>query len=117
MRQVAASLSLTGDQRLTLRNGGGDMRLAANPKEPLMTDHTNPFSSPAQSRDHVAMPRRPSRVAQIALVAGILPAGVSTVNDSIRPFQFHASEQALNDLRQRVAATQWPDKETVADQS
>jgi pimeloyl-ACP methyl ester carboxylesterase len=36
---------------------------------------------------------------------------------SIRPFQFHASEEALENLRQRIAATQWPTPETVADAS
>ena len=36
---------------------------------------------------------------------------------SIRPFHFTASDDALTDLRRRVAATRWPDKETVADAS
>ena len=35
--------------------------------------------------------------------------------DAIRPFRFHASDEALADLKRRVAATKWPDKETVAD--
>ena len=35
----------------------------------------------------------------------------------IRPFRFEASEDALIDLRRRIAATRWPDKETVADSS
>src|SRR5262247_2908785 len=35
----------------------------------------------------------------------------------IRPFQVDISDDALNDLRRRVAATNWPEKETVADQS
>jgi pimeloyl-ACP methyl ester carboxylesterase len=35
----------------------------------------------------------------------------------IRPFRFHVPEEALVDLRQRIAATRWPDKETVTDQS
>jgi pimeloyl-ACP methyl ester carboxylesterase len=36
---------------------------------------------------------------------------------SIRPFHFHASDDALADLRRRILATKWPDKETVADES
>src|ERR1700704_6135143 len=36
-------------------------------------------------------------------------------DDAIRPFHFHASEEALADLRRRIAATQWPEKETVSD--
>ena len=34
---------------------------------------------------------------------------------AIRPFQFHAPEQALSDLRRRIAATRWPSRETVTD--
>ena len=37
--------------------------------------------------------------------------------DAIRPFHIHFPDAALVDLRRRIAATQWPDKETVADQS
>jgi pimeloyl-ACP methyl ester carboxylesterase len=33
----------------------------------------------------------------------------------IRPFRFEASEEDLDDLRRRVQATRWPEKETVAD--
>jgi Epoxide hydrolase N terminus len=35
----------------------------------------------------------------------------------IRPFHVEIPDEQINDLRQRIAATQWPDKETVADQS
>jgi quercetin dioxygenase-like cupin family protein/pimeloyl-ACP methyl ester carboxylesterase len=37
--------------------------------------------------------------------------------DAIRPFHIKISEEALTDLRRRIAATRWPDKETVADGS
>jgi pimeloyl-ACP methyl ester carboxylesterase len=36
---------------------------------------------------------------------------------TIRPFQVHVPEAALVDLRARIAATRWPDRETVNDQS
>jgi pimeloyl-ACP methyl ester carboxylesterase len=35
----------------------------------------------------------------------------------IRPFRVTAPEEALADLRRRIEATRWPDKETVSDQS
>ena len=35
----------------------------------------------------------------------------------IRPFDIDISEDELADLRRRIAATRWPEKETVADQS
>jgi pimeloyl-ACP methyl ester carboxylesterase len=41
----------------------------------------------------------------------------STGAEAIRPFHYHASDEALQDLRRRILATQWPEKETVADAS
>src|SRR6266481_8528353 len=38
-------------------------------------------------------------------------------HDAIRPFNISIPEEALSDLRQRIKATRWPDKETVNDQS
>jgi pimeloyl-ACP methyl ester carboxylesterase len=38
-------------------------------------------------------------------------------SDSIRPFHINIPEAALVDLRRRIAATRWPDKETVTDES
>ena len=35
----------------------------------------------------------------------------------IRPFHVDVPEEELADLRRRIAATRWPEKETVADQS
>ena len=35
----------------------------------------------------------------------------------IRPFHVDIADEALEDLRRRIAATNWPKKETVADQS
>jgi pimeloyl-ACP methyl ester carboxylesterase len=43
----------------------------------------------------------------------------STVDGAIeiRPFHVDIPDEALEDLRRRIAATNWPEKETVADQS
>jgi pimeloyl-ACP methyl ester carboxylesterase len=38
-------------------------------------------------------------------------------DNAIRPFRIDVPEKALVDLRRRIAATQWPDRETVKDQS
>lgn len=40
-----------------------------------------------------------------------------TAATAIRPFVVDIPEEALTDLRRRLAATRWPDKETVADPS
>lgn len=37
--------------------------------------------------------------------------------EAIRPYHISISQEALTDLRTRVNATRWPDKETVTDQS
>ena len=38
-------------------------------------------------------------------------------DSAIRPFRVDVPEEQLMDLRRRVAATRWPDRETVADRS
>jgi pimeloyl-ACP methyl ester carboxylesterase len=43
---------------------------------------------------------------------------VIVVSDtSVRPFHVDVPDEALEELRRRIAATQWPEKETIADQS
>src|SRR5215208_7783394 len=36
---------------------------------------------------------------------------------ALRPFRINVPDEALVDLRQRIAATRWPDRETVNDRS
>jgi len=49
----------------------------------------------------------------------VLPGTLLAAGDdtSLRPFQANVSDEALADLRRRLQATRWPDKETVADAS
>jgi hypothetical protein len=51
--------------------------------------------------------------------ATLLPAAAraGAEGDAIRPFRIDVPEDQLVDLRQRVLATRWPDKETVGDRS
>ena len=37
--------------------------------------------------------------------------------DAVRPFEVHVPEEALTDLRRRLAATRWPTRELVCDRS
>jgi hypothetical protein len=37
--------------------------------------------------------------------------------DGLSPFRINVPEEALVDLRRRIAATRWPDRETVTDRS
>jgi pimeloyl-ACP methyl ester carboxylesterase len=56
--------------------------------------------------------------AQTVPAAGAKAAVNAAVEDTaIRPFRVNVPEEQLVDLRRRIAATRWPDKETVADQS
>jgi pimeloyl-ACP methyl ester carboxylesterase len=38
-------------------------------------------------------------------------------NEAIRPFKAHIPQKEITDLKHRIAATRWPDHETVADRS
>jgi len=51
--------------------------------------------------------------------ASILSTGLAAAagDDAIRPFRVNISEEQLVDLRRRLNATRWPDRETIADQS
>jgi hypothetical protein len=44
------------------------------------------------------------------------PAAAAT-GEEIRPFRINVPEEALVELRRRLVATRWPEKETVADES
>src|SRR5262245_50777181 len=49
--------------------------------------------------------------------ASLLSEHVAAEGNAMRPFHFSVPEDALVDLRRRIAATQWPDKEIVEDTS
>ena len=68
------------------------------------------------------------RVSSIGLAVSLILAGGITMTrastaatsmgvDAIKPFHVHFADEALADLKRRVAATRWPDKEIVPDQS
>src|SRR5688500_8750002 len=67
--------------------------VAAATKEPTMTSHLQ-YESPTAVQPRAA--------------AG---------DTAIRPFRINIPDQKLTELRRRVRATQWPEKETVADHS
>ena len=43
--------------------------------------------------------------------------GRAATDGAIRPFRIETPDEAVDDLRRRVAAPRWPEKETVADDS
>ncbi len=54
---------------------------------------------------------------ETTVVAQASSARQAAKDHAIRPFTYRAPQAKLDDLRRRIATTQWPEKETVADQS
>jgi pimeloyl-ACP methyl ester carboxylesterase len=46
-----------------------------------------------------------------------VPTQTSSVRSDIRPFRVSFAEEQLTDLRQRIKATKWPERETVPDET
>src|SRR5271165_1251914 len=74
--------------------------------------------SPAGAQTLSAAPRAASN-ATAAGTSVISAAAMAQASEdsSIRPFKFHASDEALADLHRRIAATRWPSQELVTDAS
>src|SRR4030088_1188518 len=54
----------------------------------------------------------------VAGAASLLPSqSIAAPSDAVRPFRVEFPEENLADLRRRIAATRWPDQETVKDDS
>jgi hypothetical protein len=51
------------------------------------------------------------------VIAAASPARQADGHPAIRPFKVNVPRAKLDDLRRRIVATQWPEKETVADES
>src|SRR5215213_7516906 len=81
---------------LSLASPSGAQTVTAATKERTMTSQLQ-YSIPAQSRPPVE--------------------DTSSDATAIRPFHYHAPDAALAELRRRIVATQWPEKETVGDES
>ncbi len=60
-----------------------------------------------------------SALMSAAAASSLIPmqAHAATANEDIRLFQINIPNEQLVDLRQRIAATRWPEQETVADNS
>jgi pimeloyl-ACP methyl ester carboxylesterase len=79
--------------------------------------HAQPATASDQARP--ALTRNPTMT---QLTTADLPAATLTPpapagGDAIRPFHVHFSDEALADMKRRIAATRWPERETVSDQS
>jgi pimeloyl-ACP methyl ester carboxylesterase len=61
------------------------------------------------------MPEVQPRDMQVTPAAALNLRTPDTENDAIRPFLIETSEGDLADMRRRIAATRWPERETVQD--
>src|SRR5215813_3590093 len=70
------------------------------------------FAPSSTRRDVLAL-------AAAAGAASLLPGHLAAAgnDNTIRPFNVNVADEQLVDLRRRIAATRWPDRETVSDQS
>jgi pimeloyl-ACP methyl ester carboxylesterase len=97
--------------RKTQASGAADVLLFPEPLErfvPLHGSEETPMTEKTMSEKTTAAPR-----------PAPLPAELDTgaEDSTIRPFHIDVPEQELADLRRRIAATRWPEKETVEDTS
>lgn len=78
-----------------------------------------------QARADILNPDRRQLLSQAAMgavaasVSSLLPLhpAKAAASGAIRPFRINVPEESLLDLRRRLAATRWPDREIVTDQS
>ena len=59
----------------------------------------------------------PADASAAGTTSGLSGRSRAVEDDAIRPFRFTASKEALDDLRRRISATIWPERETVTDAS
>ena len=55
--------------------------------------------------------------AAAAAVSQLLEEATAAADAGIRPFSYHATDEELADMRRRIEAVRWPEKELVDDQS
>lgn len=76
-----------------------------------MTTRTPPVGGGDTLAPEPVTKTAPSETRKETFIIGERPDGTT----SIRTFRFEATEADLNDLRQRILATRWPERETVDD--
>ena len=75
---------------------------------------TPPPSGPAAETTASTATQAPN-AAQTFVIGAAATSADPSGDTSIRPFKFHATDEQLADLKRRIAATKWPSRELVAD--
>jgi len=94
-----------------LRRSGKGWRLAHS--QPRENDHVREvlYAFTAQRAGRLGSGGR----CRLFAAGPAIAADETNAGTAIRPFSFHAPEAKLADLRRRISATQWPERETVTD--
>ncbi len=96
-----SSTTRTGAARHVGVTAGSGAALAVSLLAYALPNHGQTMTTPTTTHTDKTSPKPPTAAADSA----------------IRPFRVNVPESDLEDLRRRIAATRWPDRETVADQS
>ena len=75
------------------------------------------LSSLAAAVAVTAIPTQPGAAPNTPVTAPDMRPDTANENAAIRPFRVEFPDEALADLHRRIAATRWPDRETVTDDS
>jgi len=81
---------------------------AAHAAQPSPPGAQTPAPSPATTTS-------PAATSGDSSVIGAAASADQSGDTAIRPFKFHASDEELAELKRRIKATRWPDKESVND--
>ena len=75
-----------------------------------------PMQPPSPNLETLPSTPTPGQQSAKTFVIGAAPEADPLVDDAaIRPFAYRASDEDLADLKSRILATRWPDRETVED--
>src|SRR6266403_1391067 len=115
----------TGDWHATARRLAGSRQNRPSPGSANQANQRRRFTMRRRSASEVIDQDRRQLLSTAAM--GIAAAGVASLfpaypapaatSEEIRPFRINVAEEALVDLRRRINATRWPDRETVPDES
>jgi len=76
---------------------------------------TPPAAPGAETLTPASAPAAPGAAVADVSIIGAAATTVAAGDTSIRPFKYHASDAELADLKRRIKATKWPERETVND--
>jgi pimeloyl-ACP methyl ester carboxylesterase len=108
LHQCSGRLCRCAQSEIEIEPAFGTSRLSASHAEVIM-------SAKSPSLDRRKILGASAAVAASSLIPGQAPAAANS--DAVRPFHINFPKEQLADLRQRIAATRWPERETVTDDS